>query len=278
MQSPQLCRICGKRPAVTKEHLPSRGAGNLGETEVVFIDGDLEGEVQRTQEIFEDGFYRRVLCGKCNSRYGSSYNTTYTDFIKQIRRASGLEDPSGRLLVYVDDIFPVRILKQMLLMFLCIQPRPVTAGWEAIRKFVSDKNERLSEEAPKVFIYRNMSGNGRIVPWMGLGEIHTRRPPILLSEISYPPIGIVFCDQQDDRLSHMEELTSWGQFGFKERSSLVVHLPQLEVSTDHPLGFGTPSEVEKWMSEYGVFRLIPEPVDPSSRTSAGLALRPRNRR
>ena len=45
----RMCRICGKRPAVTKEHLPSQGAGNIGEIEVVFIDGNLDQEVQRIQ-------------------------------------------------------------------------------------------------------------------------------------------------------------------------------------------------------------------------------------
>jgi hypothetical protein len=272
----RMCRICGRRPAVTKEHLPSQGAGNIGETEVVFIDGNLDREVQRIQEIFEQGFYRRVLCGKCNSKYGSFYNTVYTDFVNQIRRASGIRDPQNRVLVHLEDIYPGRILKQMLLMYLCIQPREVIPGWEGIRDFVKHKERKLPSGTPRIYVYKNISNNGRIVPWMGLGEVHTQRTVVMLSEISYPPIGIVFCDQQDDRFSFMEDITNWGQYGFKEKSNFVIHLPELHVSTDHPLGFGTEAEVEKWIVECGVVRFIPRAEDSLGRTSVGLTLRRRN--
>jgi hypothetical protein len=248
----------------------------VAETEVVFIDGRLDSNIQRIQEVFKQGFYRRVLCRKCNNNYGSFYNTTYTDFVKQIRRASGIMDPQGRILVYLENIYPLRIIKQMFLMYLCIQPREVIPGWEGIREFVRSKYESLPSESPVVYTYINASRIGRIVPWMGLAEVRTRRPPIILSEISYPPIGMVFSDQQDDRFRLMEDITNWGQYGFKEKTSLVIHLPKLQVSTDHPLGFGTEAEVNRWIEENGVVRMIPGAEDPSSKTSAGLVLHPKD--
>lgn len=276
MEEVQMCRICGSRVATTKEHLPSQGAGNSVETDVIFIDGKLDREIQRIQEFFAKGFYRQVLCEKCNSKYGSIYNTAYTDFINQVRNSPGIKESKGRTFVHLEKVYPARLLKQMFLMYLCIQPRKILSGWEGIRKFVQSRDEKLPAEALKVYLYKNTSNDGRIVPWMGLGEVHTRRPPIMLSEISYPPVGIIFCDQPDDRFALMEDVTNWGQYGFKDKTNLLIRLPELWVSTDHPLGFGTESEVEKWIAECGVVRFIPGPEDPSSRTSAGLRLRPRN--
>lgn len=275
MSKISLCRICGRKPATTKEHLPSQGAGNTGTTDVLFIDGNLNEVIRRVQEIFEKGFYREVLCGDCNSKYGSFYNTAYTDFVNQIQSATGIKDPENRTLISLENVYPVRILKQIFLMYLCIQPRDVLPGWESIRNFVRRKDTKLPSDAPKTYLYKNVSNNGRILPWMGLSEVYRRSQPIFISEISYPPVGIVFCDQEDDRFVSMESISEWGAYGFKDRCNLVVRLPELQVSTDHPLGFGTESEVARWIEECGVARLIPRPEDSESKTSVGLSLRPR---
>lgn len=274
MEETPLCRICGRRPVDSPEHIPPQSQGNVGEIEVTLIQiDDAAHRLHRIHEMFRDGFFRRVLCSRCNHRYGSIYNTSYTEFVRQVANASGLRDPKGRVLVHLKDVYPLRILKQMFLMYICVQLWE--DGWPYIREFVRRRDDRLPQDAPHVYLYRNVSNTGRIVPWHGLGELRTGRPPLTLSEVSYPPIGLVFCDDQDDRFALMEDITSWGQYEFSKKTSIVLRLPDLQVSTSHPLGFGTEDDVERWRLDCGVIWFIPRPGDSPSQPGASASLHPR---
>lgn len=241
--------------------------------DVTYIHGNLDRTVRRVRGVFEKGFFLNVLCPECNNRYGSIYNTAYADFVHKVRVTSGLKDSRNRELVYLKGVYPARILKQMFLMFLCVQPRTAVTGWQPIREFIQRKNMKLQADALRVYLYKNVSPNGRIAPWIGMGECLTRRPPILLSEITYPPVGIVFSQQPDSRFDQFHDVTEWGQYKFKDRTDLVIALPELAVCTDHPLGFGTARDVAAWIKRSGVVRFIPRPEDASSLTSAGVTLR-----
>jgi hypothetical protein len=267
----ELCRICRKRPALTQEHIPPKSMGNIAATEATSL--DFGQGVRRVAEIFDEGYYLRVLCQKCNNRYGSLYNTSYSQFIRQIRLASGIKDPDGRVLISLQGVFPLRVIKQMFVMYLCIQTRH---GWPEIRDSIRKKNEPIPASAPYVFLYKNMSSQGRISPMVGLGEAYTGRQPLIISEISYPAIGIVFCDKRDSRFSDMYDLSEWGLYKYGNQIDTVIRLPELEISTLHPLGFGTEEQVTQWIEKAGVALFVAIPREDSAVTSAVTVLRPKN--
>jgi hypothetical protein len=72
----------------------------------------------------------------------------------------------------------------------------------------------------------------------------------------------------------MEDITDWGQYMFSVKRNFVLKLPQFKVSTDHPLGFGNPEDVERWVSKNHVIRILAQPKDTSSVASIGASLRP----
>ena len=80
-----------------------------------------------------------------------------------------------------------------------------------------------------------------------------------MSEISYPPIGIVYSHGANPRFANMVDITGWSQYGFSVKKDFVLKLPQFKVSTDHPLGFGNPEDVEKWVSKHHVIRILAQP-------------------
>jgi hypothetical protein len=253
-ESSRRCHICRKSPAVGREHLPAKAASNRGRVRVKYIDGANVGDgIRHNYAAFGDGFWVQALCEKCNQRRtGARLGGPYADFVSQISDAAGIEDERGRIFVRLDGVYTLRVIKQMFSMFLCAMPQQPLPEWRGIQQFVLGKEDKLPANAPQVYLYRNASEVGRIVPWCAIAEILTRREPIALSEISWPPVGLIFCDRPDERFALMANVTQWGQYGFKDRKSFVLQLPRLKVNTDHPLAYGTVSEIKRWRTQCGV--------------------------
>lgn len=249
-----MCHICRTRPAVGKEHLPAKAASNRGKVNIRFIDGRIIGQGVRHQTVEAlDGFWVQTLCKPCNEqRTGSRLGGAYGDFINQVNSASGIEDESGRVWVDLTGVYPLRILKQMFSMFLCAMPQQPLPTGRSLKEFVYTRDEKLPADAPELFLYKNTSRSGRIVPWCALAEVFTERQPIAFSEISWPPLGIISSETADQRFASMSNITGWGECNFKNKKNTIIQLPQLKVNTDHPLGFGSVADVEKWRTECGV--------------------------
>jgi hypothetical protein len=50
----------------------------------------------------------------------------------------------------------------------------------------------------------------------------------------------------------MANITEWGDRQFGVVEDVLLHVPDLPVATDWPLGFGSAAEVERWTRERGV--------------------------
>lgn len=271
-KSSQICQLCAKWPASSREHLPPHATSNVGEVRIIYIDGNSpSGEIQYHVVHSSDGFWVPVLCEKCNNKTGSRYGEPYKDLISQVSNAAGIEDSEGRVYVYLRGIYPLRILKQMFSMFLCAVPYQPAPVWRGIQEFVLKRDTLLPSSAPFVYLYMNVSRIGRIVPCCGIVELSTHKT-IVVSEVSWPPVGIVFSFQRDERFALMEDVTSWGQFRFKHKKDITIRLPRLQVSSHYPLGFGMAVEVEREQANRGLVYLFHVPDDSTSPTSIGALL------
>ncbi len=68
------------------------------------------------------------------------------------------------MLVAAFDVFPARVVRQLLLNFLCIQPVEDHPSWTAIREFIRSRDAALPKEAPSVELYFNASQTYRLAP------------------------------------------------------------------------------------------------------------------
>jgi hypothetical protein len=174
--------------------------------------------------------------------------TAYEQLVRAIEAKSGVCDTEGRLLVSIFNAYPLRILKQMFAMFLASLPRQPDAAWTPIQDFVRLSDSTLPRCAPDVYLYHNESSYGRIVPCCGCIEFASHEK-LLISEISWPPLGMVFSFQESRRFNNMQKVSSWGQLPFSKRLSLKLALPSLEVSTPFPLVYGNRSAAERERNE-----------------------------
>jgi len=142
-----FCRLCGSRSRIlTLEHVPPKSTGNRGTFELAFFNAS--NAVER--RAGRNGVGLRVLCDRCNSRTGSFLGTGFSDFAKQVRQSGRLEAPYGGVFVSTINVYPARIIRQLLLCYLCAQPNDDGDGWDDIRAFIQSRNGDLPPRAPRV--------------------------------------------------------------------------------------------------------------------------------
>ena len=126
------CQVCGKRLADSQEHLPSWSAGNAGPVRVRHTDlrAAPGGGGTHGQFGLPDGFALRVLCTRCNNRLGSRYGTAYADFAAKFAASGRIAARDGRAMVDLRGIYPARVAKQIVLMFLAAQPRVTPSDYD----------------------------------------------------------------------------------------------------------------------------------------------------
>ncbi len=264
-----LCQVCGRRTADSREHVPAWSVGNAGPVRVrhTGLRPAPGGGVAHGQFGMPDGFTLRVLCARCNNRLGSRYGTAYADFAAQFAASGRLTASDGRVMVSLRGIYPARIAKQMVLMFLAAQPRATPGDYDGLRRFVLDKHAPLPAGALDLYLYRNPSTQGRIVPVCCISEL--RRPDprpddvLCCSEVSWPPVGVVYALHGGARLAAMgmTNVTAWAGRRFDAAEDVLLHVPDLPVATDWPLGFGSAADVERWTRERGVIWAIAKADD-----------------
>ena len=268
-----LCHICNRRPAAGEEHIPPQHTNNKGVVEIIYIDGTTpSGDIKFHVISSSEGFWVPALCENCNNMTGWRYGTAYKDFVSQIADASDLEDTSGRALVNLKSVYPLRILKQIFSMFLVAVPFEPAPVWKEIQDFVRKRDCTLPESAPYVYLYKNISNLGRIVPCCGIAEFSTNKS-FVVSEVSWPPVGIIYAFEADERFKIMEDITHWGRFRFKDRGNFLIKLPKLRVASHYPLGFGTAQEVEREQGRRGLAYIFHVPEDSASHNNISVLWR-----
>lgn len=246
-----VCRLCGSsRDVLTREHIPARSAGNSGRHTIEFFRVDSTGQAKLE---LPDGFALSVLCKSCNSRYGSSLGTSFADFVQQVQSSGRFVSPRGGAFVCAMDVYPSRVLRQLLLNFLCIQPLASYERWESVRKYIRSRGGGVPPDAPRVGLYCNISNTYRVVPVGVVGALGRRSEPWVGAEIAAPGLGVVFTlgDPRDANpviTPKLLDITPWGDQPFSARERVTLELARYRVEVPHPLAFGSRREVDKWQT------------------------------
>lgn len=258
-----LCRYCLVRPAGSREHLPGSAALNDSPVLVRYTVADRDsGSTKPVARVEKDGFVVRTICGKCNSRTGGNYGTAFKDFALQWRSSTMSSADVDRSWASLRHIQPLRVLKQMMGMFLAAQASLDPTAWAGLREFVQRRDRKLQPgDGLRVFLYRNRSSAGRIGSYKGMAFffVSGKVPPLIASEISWPPLGIVFSPDKHPLLDPMKEITAWGQYGFKDRASFDFSVPNYRIEHHFPLAFGKAAEAEEWINKVGAAYLVTAP-------------------
>jgi len=276
-ERPGACRLCGETSGVLSlEHIPPKSSGNRGRGEIEYFSlGDQRGVV-RTD--LSDGVALKVLCEDCNNRFGSRLGTTFSDFAVQVRSSGRFEVPGGGAFVAAVEIYPSRIVRQLLLTYICAHPVDDRTGWDDLREYIKSRSGSLPDTAPRLALYFNPADTYRIVPTCSVGTIDGTRRQWAGAEIAVPGLGVLFSLVSHDGATRLigkrpVDISEWGAVPFDKRESLSLKLPRLRVEAPHPLGFGTRRDVDRWQSRNAVVWGVAEAQYPESPLAIGAVWR-----
>ncbi len=241
------CHICGRKGELSFEHVPPRAAFNdrrvISATFEQTINLGPDEEVKGTIKQRGAGGY--TLCPKCNNDTGTWYAKDFVGWCYQgmeiLIRAKG--KPS---LIYMHYVLPLRVIKQIVAMFLSVNSASFGQANPELVCFVLNKEAKFLPPKYRFFVYYNIEGRWRSAGFsvMVMGNL-TRSTFCSLSEISYPPFGYVMTIDSDPPDARLFEISNFARFGYNDFSVLNLKLPVLPTHLGYPGDYRTKGEIEE---------------------------------
>ncbi len=238
-----VCHVCGAHGMLTREHIPPRKA--YDGRDLVLVDDkrlfDMGPGEAPTGTRIQGGYGVYTLCGKCNNDTGAWYGAAFVDWCVKGREV--LARACGRpALVYAYQVYPLRVLKQIVCMFCSLNGSSFADKRPAVRKFVLDRAERQLDPAIGLYAYYNPNGQMRATGITARGNTATGEQNVF-SELTYPPFGYVMTlgsRPPDDRLG---DITHFVAYRYDERRTIEAPFPVLPVVLAIPADYRTEAQI-----------------------------------
>jgi len=251
------CHICGKFTDLTYEHVPPEKAFNahkafmhfgmdaLGKNDEWPWDFNKSKGRQLQRGV---GFY--TLCGKCNNDTGGWYGRAFVDFIyngylnlKEKRKVRSNE----WLTLTFPDIYPLRVIKQVITMFFSINSVGLSTVHPDLQKFILDKKQKgLEIKNYGLYLYVLKGNISRYIGIAGMLNINNHENR-LLSELSAPPFGYVLEINPKHGGEYCDIAFFANQFDYNDRKTIRLDIPVYESNTPFPADYRTKQQV---MNDY----------------------------
>ncbi len=234
------CRICASQPATTKEHAPSKKAGNKGRMlhgrvnyEQSVASGWISWEIRATQgNVFES------LCGTCNNNTGSWYNPAYVRFAAHGGQFAKPEN-SGRPCQLSVEVHPQRVLKQALTSLLAVSQPGLTTKYPHLRDLVVGKEAKTALAPGHLWLYL-MANRGSRSSGLGFSINYDRKKGQLIAEFSFWPLGWLFT-LDDLPVEGAVDVSAWSEVQYHDKSVVNVAVPCQWALGPYPADFRPPS-------------------------------------
>lgn len=182
-----------------------------------------------------------TLCPRCNNDTGSWYGKNFVDWCYQgyeiLSRTNG--QPT---LIYLSYLFPLRIMKQILVMFFSINGPDFSAANPELVKFVLNRDYRYLSPKYRLFVYYNTGNRLRSSGVSAMVDFNTHKICVL-SEMNYFPYGYVFTFDSSPPDRRLVEITHFSKYGYKEFKILEMRLPVLPTHLFFPGDYRTKEQI-----------------------------------
>ncbi|HTO77366.1 MAG TPA: hypothetical protein VMQ61_14935 [Thermoanaerobaculia bacterium] len=189
------------------------------------------------------GFYS--LCGRCNNQTGHWYGSAFVAWCYQgmdIMLRSG----GNPALVHLHYLFPLRIIKQLAVMFFSINSEGFHTVNQELVGFVLNRDRIGLSPRYRFFVYYNTTGRLRYAAGTGvvqLGDGFRSGRSTVVSEITYPPFGYLMTHGDDPPDDRPLEITFFAKYDYKEFAVLDLKVPALPVHLFYPGDYRTRDQI-----------------------------------
>ena len=142
-----MCALCKKETDLTFEHIPPRAAFNSKPSRPIKVADLIKHKEMMPWETdglkyenLQQGMGYSCLCQSCNNLTGTWYGDSYVKFAQAAAYVVKASPEIRKNSVEFLDIYPLRVIKQIVSMFCSINP-PDRFDLDDLRKFVINKQE-----------------------------------------------------------------------------------------------------------------------------------------
>lgn len=232
------CRLCGEKGPLSFEHFPPESAGNDGPARKIDIGRAVADPMFRNGRVEQRGVGAYSLgdqrgC-KCNNNTGAWYGAALAELADHV--ANHLRSGGGIVPPY--DLYPLRVLKQVITMFFSIDqnlPAPLREQAPELAAFVLARERRGLPRPFRVFVYATVSTTARS-GW------YTRREAATdwsFGEITHCPLGYVLTAGENPPVLQMQEITDFGDRDYDSREAVSLNMLLLPTDAAAPGDYRT---------------------------------------
>ena len=243
-----ICRVCGKKKPLTREHIIPRAAGNNTNFNVyngqdLLVNRKTPEKIKK--EIRQGGFTVTTLCKQCNEKSGGWYDHAFSKFFlaieqlvsNQIKTPLGM-DPKDWLNgkevsfdVIGKEVKPLNIAKRVLVALCSAEYEDMTEDrYPEIRKAILKKDYQPDTSKFSIYLGLNLSGRMLAFPLQGvLSQVDGRSVTESYAGVESEVLSMYLASKdmhlKGGKLSQSLDITSWlTEYSYDEVSDLHLKL------------------------------------------------------
>ncbi|WP_418502397.1 hypothetical protein [Flagellimonas sp.] len=241
-----VCKLCGNETELSFEHVPPATTLNR---HTKYVSVEFEKYLQ-SKNILKDppkgkvkqgGIGYNSFCRDCNSFLGTNYVGAYKRWV-----SGGLEILKNTEYAFhtyvIKEIEPLKILKQIISMFLAINKEWFLDSFPELAAFVKDSSLKDLPEKFQIHTYLTRAEKFRYMHYVVKGDITTGET-IQCSEIAFPPYGYVLTINHSKQFNLLNRITKFKDFDLHKSANLRMRMSQLPTYIPFPLDYRSEEKV-----------------------------------
>ena len=243
-----ICRICGEDTLLSFEHVPPKVAFNKN-TRFVSVDFEEYIKVENALKnppkgkTKQGGIGYNSFCIKCNNFLGSKYVPAYKNWAIGGLQLLNKKEEYGLHGYSIKEIEPLKVIKQIISMFLAINPEWFLKSFPELAAFLNSPEKKELPERYRVFTYLTRAERFRYMHYSAIGDFKTGITTVC-SEIAFPPYGYVLTFDFQGQINFLNEITGFKKFDYNQKISLNMVTYQLPTYMPFSLDYRSENQIE----------------------------------
>lgn len=223
------CALCGRGARMTKEHTPSRAAGNPDSGFVYQIapESGEAGQILWGGHPYAGGIVYPTLCKDCNGGTGADYNPAYVELV-DICKAHACPGNVGKAVLICAEIYPARVAKQALTTLIASSQRGFTECRKDFRGLVLDRQAKGLP--PDGRLWLNLGDKDELFEFTGFNasyDVATAKGFVFCQFYCWP-IGWKLTLGEAKPVACVD-VSSWLDCGYDEKRTVEIHVPCIQM-------------------------------------------------
>jgi hypothetical protein len=240
-----ICHICGQVKPLSFEHISPRAAFNNRPVITIPLEQAIRlGPIERPRgRIKQKGMGDYVLCNACNNNTGSWYASRFVDWCYRGMEVLKLSNSAPNL-VYTYQIYPLSVLKQIVVMILAINNPGFSKANPDLANFVRQKDNQNLPPRYRIYTYYNLIGMHRNIGLSAKVSFPSGKSR-MMSEVSFPPFGYLLTLDSDSPDRRLVDITGFTNYGYDDLAEIQMKLAVLPIHLLYPGDYRSKEEIER---------------------------------